>query len=71
MDKFIAFLVMTVIFAIALLIGEIWFIVVIIKSVAMGELLAALIFIGCFFIYRKFILYWTKKVEKILEDIQK
>jgi uncharacterized membrane protein YcaP (DUF421 family) len=60
---------MTALFAIALLIGEIWLAVIIIKSIVMGELIVALIVVGCFLIYRKFINYWTKKVEAILEDI--
>lgn len=70
MDKLNSFLIMTALFAIALLIGEIWLAVVIIKSIVMGKLIVALIVAGCFIIYRKFVCSWVKKVEKILEDIQ-
>ena len=70
MDKINTFLIMTALFAIALLIGEIWLAIIIIKSIVMGELIVALIVVGCFLIYRKFVFYWVKKVEKILEDIQ-
>lgn len=69
MDKINTFLIMTALFAIALLIGEIWLAIIIIKSIVMGELIVALIVVGCLLIYRKFINYWTKKVEAILEDI--
>lgn len=70
MDKINTFLIMTALFAIVLLIGEIWLAIIIIKSIVMGELIVALIAAGCFLIYRKFVSYWVKKVEKILEDIQ-
>ena len=69
MDKINTFLIMTALFAIALLIGEIWLAIIIIKSIVMGELIVALIVVGCFLIYRKFVSYWVKKVEAILEDI--
>lgn len=69
MDKINTFLIMTALFGIALLIGEIWLAIIIIKSIVMGELIVALIVAGCFLIYRKFIFYWVEKVEKILEDI--
>lgn len=62
---------MTLVFAIALLIGEIWLAIIIIKSLVMGELAVGFIVAACFIIYRKFIGSWVKKVEKILEDIQK
>lgn len=69
MDRINTFLIMTALFAIALLIGEIWLVVIIVKSIVMGELIVALIVVGCFLIYRKFVKYWVKKVEAILEDI--